>query len=367
MLGAGVSVPAGIQIVLACCLCVACGAVMLRGKTCDRIWWLITALLVLEFLLDQHRLQPWAYQTAIYATVFAAMPVRSAHRWLVPLAASVYIYSSLGKFDYQFVHTVGINFLSAFAGPIGGLPEDVDAAKLAKFAFLFPVGELVIGVSLLVPRSRRVAGVAAIVMHGVLIGMLGPWGMNHSPGVLIWNALLILQSWQLFLLEEAGEQTPQWQDTKERKGYSGVARLAIVVAIVMPLTERTGYWDHWPSWALYSPHNSRVDVQIHRSGVELLSPQMQAHVQTDADGDGWQTLSLEQWSLEHRRAAIYPQARYQLRLAIVVARSADIDKQIRGRLRGVSDRFTGKRSENQLLSRTEMEAAANQFWLIPHH
>ena len=156
-------------------------------------------LLILLFLLDQHRLQPWAYQTALYSMVFASMNASAARRWLLPLAASVYIYSALGKFDYQFVHTVGIDFLKAIARPIGGLPAHVSISRLAMIAYLFPATELLLGVLLLPKFSRRVAGVAAMIMHASLIGILGPWSLNHSAGVLVWNLLLMIQSWFLFV------------------------------------------------------------------------------------------------------------------------------------------------------------------------
>ncbi len=62
------------------------------------------------FLIDQHRLQPWAYQLALIAIVlrFAGSPQRGLVLLRV-LTISIYLYSAIGKFDYQFLHTVGRN------------------------------------------------------------------------------------------------------------------------------------------------------------------------------------------------------------------------------------------------------------------
>ena len=313
-------------------------------------------------------MQPWAYQTAIYATVFASVKPLAAQRWLLPMAISVYLYSALGKFDYQFVHTVGLDFLATMTRPLGGLWDDVGFSTRVKTAFIFPVTELLIGVSLIPKATRRIAGGAAMLMHLSLIGILGPWGMNHSAGVLIWNLLLMIQSWFLFVRPRDASHRPNPQtvddDPRHRHGAT-LARVVVLVAMVMPILERRGYWDHWPSWALYSPHNSRLDVEIHRSGIDLLPVGMSKFVELDSDGDGWHTLSLERWSLRTRHVPIYPQARYQLGLTVKLAESGNIDDQIRGRLRGVAERRSGKRTEKLLLGRTELRQATKQYWLLP--
>ena len=322
------------------------------------------AFLILLFLLDQHRLQPWAYQTALYSMVFASMNASAARRWLLPLAASVYIYSALGKFDYQFVHTVGIDFLKAIARPIGGLPAHVSISRLAMIAYLFPATELLLGVLLLPKFSRRVAGVAAMIMHASLIGILGPWSLNHSAGVLVWNLLLMIQSWFLFV--RPANRSDREHPAIEFSRGATFASVVVMLAIILPLLERRGFWDHWPSWALYSPHNSRFDVEIHRSGIGLVPAAVSPFVEQDSNGDGWHALALDRWSLETRKVPIYPQARYQLGLAVKLAESGNINDQIRGRLRGVSDRKTGKRTEQFLLGQAELQQATNRFWLLPH-
>ncbi|MGI9474861.1 MAG: hypothetical protein ACR2NZ_25245, partial [Rubripirellula sp.] len=128
-------------------------------------WWMVAASLLGLFLLDQHRLQPWAYQSCIYALIFATMDERDAKRFLIPLAATVYIFSAAGKIDYQFAHTVGQDFLQAIAIPLGGIPAGFDEALRTKLALLFPSVELIAGIGLLIPTTRRVAAFVLIAMH----------------------------------------------------------------------------------------------------------------------------------------------------------------------------------------------------------
>jgi len=322
-------------------------------------WLAVSGSLLLAFLFDQHRLQPWAYQSALYALVFASMPASAARRWLTPLAASVYLYSAAGKLDFQFTHTVGQDFLSAAAAPLGGLPEAIGPTARVRLAFLFPAIELAIGLGLLVPKTRRIAGVAAAIMHVALVGALGPWNLDHSLGVLTWNALLIVQACFLFVRREAAA------GDGETAGWLAVAaRAAVCLAVVLPIAERTGYWDHWLSWSLYSPHNSRVDVEIHGAAAEDLSETARRYLEPDADGDGWRSFAIDRWSLERLGAPIYPQARYQLAVAVAVARRAGIDSEIRAIVKGVSDRWTGRRAETRLLGRDELEARLEEYWLV---
>ena len=142
-------------------------------------------------------------------------------------------------------------------------------------------------------------------------------------------------------------------------------RLIIVAAIAAPLLERRGYWDHWTSWSLYSPHTSHVDIELHQSAIDRLSPVLQTFLLDDTDHDGWQVLDLGSWSLATRRVPVYPQARYQLALAAELSHQYGLTDEIRARLLGVSDRWSGKREQLMMRNRNEIEAATEAFWLLP--
>ncbi len=323
----------------------------------QRLAWSVVSLsLLISFLVDQHRLQPWAYQMAIYAIAFATIPAIRARSWLMVLAASIYIYSAAGKFDFQFTHTVGQDFLNTIATPFGGLPVEWDLSKCAKIALLFPIGELVVGIGLLLPWTRRLAAPAAMLMHAILLAILGPWGLGHSNGVLVWNVALMFQAYFLVMKPAPTE------DDQTPSRFSIVAYGTVAIALLAPLSERYGYWDHWTSWALYSPHNSRVEIQIHESAIERLPAEVQEFVEDDTDGDSWRALNVGDWSLNVRKVPVYPQARYQLELAREVADRYDLQDAIRAEQQSVSDRWTGRREESRFIGQTEIEKA---LWRVP--
>ena len=93
---------------------------------------------------------------------------------------------------------------------------------------------------------------------------------------------------------------------------------------------------------------------------------MREHVAADDDGDGWQSLALNQWSLKSLSVPVYPQGRYQLALIERLWTQNDLDDQsIRCRLRGISSRADGKRNETPLLGIAEVRETLKEFWFVP--
>ncbi len=68
----------------------------------SRTWAAIALGMGLLVVLDQHRLQPWAYQTILYALLLAGLPWFKARRWIMAIGISIYFYSAAGKFDSVF-------------------------------------------------------------------------------------------------------------------------------------------------------------------------------------------------------------------------------------------------------------------------
>lgn len=340
----------GLRVLTVGCMLFLFGAAMSRNSP-SRWWMGVVLCLGLSFLLDQHRLQPWAYQTAIYGVVFASCHRLWERRLLTVLVASIYFYSALGKFDFQFAHTVGQDFLRQLLAPLHAFLPAIDPSVATKLAFAFPSIEITAAIGLLVQPCRSIAAWVLIGMHVSLILMLGPWAADHSPGVLVWNAVLIGQAYLLLVRTRVCEPNETIESTRPK---SVMAMIVIGLAVIMPIGERWGYWDHWLSWSLYSPHTSRAEIQLHASCLDRLPSSLRDHVLDDQDGDHWHRVSIENWSLHSRRVPVYPQARYQLELARWIAKAASIDREIRVTDRGVSDRWTGARKEQQLLGKRNL-------------
>ena len=177
--------------------------------------------------------------------------------------------------------------------------------------------------------------------------------------------LLIVQAYLLMLKPELYPDEAARAAKQVHRSGPGCrfAQGVVIIALVAPLFERSGYWDHWTSWSLYSPHTSRVEIELHHSAIDALPAIVRSFLEEDADGDGWHELAIDRWSLEERAVPIYPQARYQLALAAAIANRNQLSDEIRARVKSVSDRWTGQRREQLMLGRGEIDEGLKMFWL----
>ena len=294
---------------------------------------------------------------------------------------SIYFYSALGKLDFEFLHSVGLQMLGVLFRLLGqdarAVPSWIQIAMVAGF----PCIELLVAIGLARKKSRRVAGFLAIGLHLTLIVVLGPLGLGHRPGVLIWNALFAVQAYYLFVVpcvalqdnsilkQSNAPNLGNWRTRPmEWVCTTMIALVMIALVVVMPMTERFGLWDHWPSWALYAPHSSRVQVDVSAGVIsrlprELVALMEKPNDEADTDQD-WVRVPIDAWSLKTLNAPIYPQSRFQLGVARRIAEEVDAEFQVRVKILGIANRFTGFRQWKTLGTSLEIaEASIAHYWL----
>ncbi len=335
---------------------------------------LVLGSLLVFFCLDQHRFQPWAYQLWLFTAIWLCGGVSYRLKWMSWLMVSIYFYSALGKLDFEFLHTVGQQMLGAMANLVGQESSGISASRKLALVAIFPVIELAIAVGLAVPTSRRVAGIFAIGLHLALIVILGPLGLNHRLGVLIWNAQFVGQAYFLFVAKRLSVPDSEIAKRQLEPQLAGwpkgclqtLCGALVALVIVMPSTERFGIWDYWPSWALYAPHSSRVVVEVaapsvHRLPVELVA--LTNRPATEADEmPVWVSIPLDAWSLQSLHTPIYPQSRFQLGVARQIASVIDSEFAIRVTVLGAAGRFTGRRQSTILEGNSEIAKAGGIYW-----
>jgi hypothetical protein len=327
--------------------------------------------------LDQHRLQPWAYELGIMCIVWRGFRAPAKRiQWMQWILISIYFYSSFGKLDFEFLHTVGQQMLSALLGLLGLEATQLPASLRLMLATTFPLFELAIAGGLLFPRTRRIAGTLAIAMHLGLIATLGPLGLNHRPGVLVWNIQVAIQVYWLFVVKRelqpaAADAALSDNDSSTGEGLSKafqvLTQLLLTLVLVLPLSERLGIWDHWASWALYAPHSSRIRVEIAPSAAHRLPPSLRNLLREESDSEHelllWTPVPIEMWSLQTLDCPIYPQARFQLGVAEFLAHTIGESAPLRATLLGTASRFTGQREQIVLEGLPDISAAGSRFSL----
>ena len=198
---------------------------------------------------------------------------------------------------------------------------------------------------------------SAIGLHVALLLILGPWGLDHRPGVLIWNLFFVFQALFLFWPEANADQQEnkaqadvdqtrlEKADSDRQNSAPNLNWLALLLTIFVlsfPATQWIGVCDHWPGWQVYSPSSSRAQLRNGRS--------------------------VSQWSLEELGVPVYPQSRFQLAVAYAAAtKQAGEDQQGTGNfqieLRHQSNRFTGERVNEVLTGADQFKMKTSRFIL----
>lgn len=332
--------------------------------------WMFAITLTGLLLLDQHRSQPWAYQFVLVAVVLAAAPHPLAISLLRVLTISIYLHSALSKIDYSFCtglgHRLLLEFSSQFCGPS---PAGDQPGPTGAWPLLFPIGELLVAVGLIWPVSRRCAMWCAAGMHLLLLILLGPWGLGHSAGVLIWNGYFIAQNFILFGCTPNTVNRPTTDPVLIQRTIPSqwVAVLLIGWSVLWPSLEPWGYCDLWPAWGLYAQHGEQLTVWITDRGKQRLPAIWQESATrklnvSNRPGD-W-SLHPQQVSLKSVAAPLYPQNRFQLGVILNLFTGAGIEPEdVSAIWYFPANRWTGARRSIQLTSLPELQKMADRCWL----
>jgi hypothetical protein len=238
------------------------------------------------------------------------------------LTISIYFWSAVSKFDYNFFHDQGPILVEGLKHAIGvrqTMNRWTESVEVWA-AFVLASGELAVAILLSFRQTRRFGVVLAIVMHGALLMALGPLGLKHSWGVLVWNLFFAGQTWLLFRVvptqrsnDNAGSQAHQRIGLISRSG-NNAATGVIVCAVLWPILEPVDGCDHWLAWAVYSARAGQLEILI--TSDEPLSnvPVECDQVIRTMDGVSgvYYRPNVAGWSLKELGVPIYPQFRFQV-------------------------------------------------------
>ena len=320
--------------------------------------WLITlGCLVWCILGDQNRLQPWVQQYLAVALAFVLFRPANAlaiARWY---AVVLYAASGLSKLDASFVDELGQTFLLTLGHQVSLTPESWPSRIRTVATLVMPLGEVLIAVALISTRTRWVGLTGSVVQHLGTIAVLGPWALDHSTIVLVWNGSMIVENLALFSGDSRG-----WSP-RERVVF-GVASL--VVALV--IGERWGWIDSWPGHALYANHAERTIIAWPEDRSDDLPPAIQRWL-GPPDVEGLRRLNLTGWSRAERGVPVYPQNRVACGIAeaLVKRYAAAPGPPVRvillGRA-GISQKSVRSRAE--CVDLPAIRRRGDRFWINAH-
>ncbi|MFV0445957.1 MAG: hypothetical protein ACK5Q5_20460 [Planctomycetaceae bacterium] len=308
------------------------GALMLTVATLicpdrPRLTALQGSLWAMLVALDQHRLQPWMYEFLLLLGILTMTRTPVAIRCSRAIVISIYFWSGLSKIDPGFIIDHGQMLLDGLLRALGLSAAFWTESQRHCAAALMPAGELLIALLLTFRRTRRTGLYATWLMHATLLLTLGPWGLHHEPGVLLWNLFFLLQNSILFR-EPPPQTTPTTPDLPSFVN-DRLAQTVTALALWLPLLNPLDYWDNWPSWSVYSSHPGIVELSIQDEDVSRLPSSLQPLVDPPQPLTDWRRVRLDQWSFAVRRVPPYPQDRWKLAVARAVIDRAQLTSRAR--------------------------------------
>ena len=250
----------------------------------------VAAVLV---LWDQTRLQPWLYQGALFLGAFA-LAGRARPACQLVLVAT-YFWSGVSKLNPDF----GPAVLPWALKPLGAAAS-LPAEWMAPLGMALGALEALIGVGLLLPRTRRPAAVAAALMHGVLLLAIGPLGQDWNPVVWPWNLGLAILVLLLFWDDDHGPRAIVWSG-------DWYHRALVVLVAVLPALHPVGLWDAYLSFSLYSLNVDEAWLAAERAAASSLGPHARAVAETGSDGR--LIVRFLPWAMRDVRTPPYPERR----------------------------------------------------------
>lgn len=256
-------------------------------------------------ILDQHRLQPWAWQLLLMAIWWSSASVGQISNLPgVVLTVSIYFWSAISKLDSDFVASHGQTLIEALLQSVGIHAGHWPASCKSWLAAFLPVGELLVAIGLCWSRTRRAALIAAIALHVGLILALGPLGLGHRLGVLLWNLVFIGHDWLLFAATTF--VVPRFDGSSQQTAFrlkAGLRTAVVAFVCVWPVTEHLGWCDRWLAWSVYVARSDRVSVTFTDEGLRRLPESARRCIADDE-------LPIDRWSLTALDVPIYPQLRF---------------------------------------------------------
>lgn len=356
-----VTAASGVLISLAIALFANSPALRTAGSMPRRIRAVAGATVLLLYATFDHLLlQPWVWQFALL-TLFLMFDDARSLRWAMRLTVSIYLFSALSKFDPAFFDGLGQVLGWGLLKPLG---LDGDDVPLRSLAMLMPAIEAAAGLLLLFRPTRTLGVIVATLMHVGLLLALGPWGLDHYSGVLLWNVAFIpLVGVQFFRNDE---RLLEWPASF---GLGGVVAAAL---LLLPGLEPFGLWDHWPGWSVYSTRSSRVTLEIVPAKPD---PEIEPNHPPRLDGfpflgepaplADYVPVKLEAWCFAVRRQPPYPQERYKVAIAAAFLSECGTLDAFRLTIRRPSrNRFAAEPIETQTITtEAELNALLRSYWL----
>jgi hypothetical protein len=257
----------------------------------------IVLLYIYLSLIDQNRLQPYFYQSIL--TVLMVSYLRKSKKnttivihSLMLLFIATYFWSGVHKYNDNF----NVQWMHALTKHFSYIPEKIRLV----FTHSVPFIEAIVGISLLFNKTRKLAVVAIVSMHVLIVIML--FYLGYGFNVIPWNLQNILSVIVLFWTYKSS-----FKFDIILQFYNFKKAFVMFLVFVLPFSNLFGFWDHLLSFSFFSSKLNYYYLQINDDGLYKNLPEnIKKYTQ---EFDDKHIIYLNSWAGDVNQVLLYPQKR----------------------------------------------------------
>jgi hypothetical protein len=257
--------------------------------------WLVLLLYLFLALVDQNRLQPYFYQSALTILAIVLFPKNTDPKkilnTIILIFLATYFWSGIHKLNEIFYE----QWMHALVKHFSFIPN----AILQYFTYAIPWLEAILGIFLLFNKTRKLAVIGIVAMHSIIIVMLLYLGYGFN--VIPWNVQNIFSVIILFWFLKTTIVFDFFnQIISPQKG------LIFMFTFILPLSNLFGGWDHLLSFSFFTSKLDYYYIQIDDSLKDKLPKTVQKYYRSN---EVMTVLYLNEWAGDVNKVLLFPQPR----------------------------------------------------------
>ena len=271
--------------------------------------WFVLLLYLFLSMVDQNRLQPYFYQSALTILAIVIFPKNTDSKkvlnTIVLIFLATYFWSGIHKLNDIFYE----QWMHALVKHFSFIPNTI----LQYFTYAVPWLEALLGIFLLFNKTRKLAVIGIVSMHSIIIIMLLYLGYGFN--VIPWNIQNIFSALILFWFLKTETVFEFFsQIISPQKG------LIFIFTFILPFSNLFGGWDHLLSFSFFTSKLDYYYIQIDDSLKDKLPKTVQKYYRSNED---MTVLYLNEWAGDVNNVLLFPQPRVAKKVEQYVLSFAD--------------------------------------------
>lgn len=260
----------------------------------------ILAVILVLFLQDQMRWQPWVYIYIMLIVPFAfKVDKTNIITYFQILLIGIYLWGGVHKFSADFIdNTFKMILIDMF-----GVENNETILKLSWLGYSIPIIELLVALFLIIPKTRLLGIIGAILTHVFIFILLIK--IDSNTILYPWNIAMILFVIVLF-----------YKNTNKLNIWKGINwqlrtlnSTAIILFIIMPVFALFNMWDNYPSFRLFSGKTNLFYISIKNEDVPKIDPNLNQYFWNPESLTRGKMISLNAWTVAELNVPFYPETR----------------------------------------------------------